>query len=155
MESSELELYRGLGAVRNYGIFVLVALFGLNGSALMAINWYETNDIQNELMSYSQTLPEHSTIKKEQTINLPDEILSFPGKTGEIGFYEKKLADHEYLAYANKDKDFVLMKSEESIKHELRIVAMVLSAVYLGEVAVLFGWWLFVRSKVRELFEVV
>lgn len=156
MESSELALYRGLGAVRNYGILVLIALFALNAVTLGVLNWFETNDLRNELFGYSEKLPDPSTVIKGQTINLPEDILSFPASQMErTGFYETHIVDKEYLVYANPDKKYVLMKSEESIKHEVQNFALALFALYLGELVILLGWWFFIRTKVREMFETV
>jgi len=156
MESSELALYRGLGAVRNYGIMVLVALLILNGVALGTLNWLETNDIRSELASLAEKLPSPSAAKTEQVIVLPADIISFRvSKVERVGFYETKIEDMEYLAYGSADKNYVLMKSEDSIKHEVLNFAFALFALYLGEVVILLGWWLFVRTKVRELFEIM
>lgn len=156
MESSELALYRGLGAVRNYGTLVLVALFALNAITLGALNWFETNELRSELATLSEKLPPPSAPKTEQTIALPDDILSFHvTKMERTGFYETKIAEKEYLAYANSDNNYVLMKSEESIKHEVQNFALALILLYVGEVVLLLGWWFFVRAKVRELFEIV
>lgn len=158
MESSELALYRGLGAVRNYGILVLVALLALNGVTLGVLNWFETNDIRNELVTLSEKLPVPVTgaQKTEQTISLPDDILSFHvTKMERTGFYETKISDKEYLAYANPNNNYILVKSEGLIKHEVQNFALALLALYLGEVVILLGWWLFVRTKVRELFEIL
>lgn len=161
MESSELALYRGLGAVRNYGIMVLIALGVLNGVALGALNWLETNDLRTELVTLSQTLPATSTAtstssKTERAVTLPEEILSFHVTNMErTGFYETRIVDKEYLAYANPDNKYILMKSEDAIRHEVLNFAMALLAVYAGEIVLLLGWWLFVRTKVRELFEVL
>jgi hypothetical protein len=155
MESSELALYRGLGAVRNYGILVLVALFALNAITLGALKWFETNELRNEIATLSEKLPAQATPKTEQTIALPDDILSFHvTKVERIGFYETKIAEKEYLAYANRSNNYVLMKSEESIKHEVQNFALALLLLYVGEVVLLLGWWFFIRTKVRELFEV-
>lgn len=156
MESSELALYRGLGAVRNYGILVLLALLALNGVALGALNWFETNDLRSELSTLSEKMPASGSTKAEQTITLPEDILSFHVANMErTGFYETTINEKEYLAYANPDNNYILVKSEESIKHEVQNFALALLALYVGEVVILLGWWLFVRTKVRELFEVV
>lgn len=156
MESSELALYRGLGAVRNYGIVVLVALLALNGITLGALNWLETNDLRSELATLSAKLPTPSAQKMEQTVNLPEDILSFHVTNMErTGFYETRIIDKEYLAYANPSNNYILMKSEDAIRHEVLNFAVALLALYTGEVVLLLGWWLFVRTKVRELFEVV
>lgn len=156
MESSELALYRGLGAVRNYGILVLVALFVLNALTLGAFNWFETNDLRNELATYSEKLPDPGISKAEQTITLPEDILSFHVKTMDhTGFYETRIMDNEYLAYANPNKNYILMKSESVVKHEIQNFALALLALYLGQVVILLGWWFFIRAKVRELFETV
>lgn len=154
MESSELALYRGLGAVRNYGVMVLIALFALNAGALGVFNWIEQNEIQNELVTYSQKLPDSGSIKGEGTLSIPEDIIALrlPAKE-HVGFYETRLSDKEYLAYANPDKQYTLMKAEDSMKNEVQKFALALLALYIGELVVLFGWWFFIRSKVRELFE--
>lgn len=156
MESSEVAMYRGLGEVRNYGIAVLLALLVLNGVTLWALNWVETNDLRNELTKYAETLPEPNTVQPGQTINLPEDILSFPTKTGDrVGFYEVSLKDQDYLAYADANKHYVLMKSETGIQKETRSFAVALAALYLGELVLLLGWWFFIRTKVREIFETI
>lgn len=155
MESSELALYRGLGAVRNYGVFVLVALFALNAGALGVLNWIETNDLRNELATLSQKLPSPDSTKVEQTLSLPEDIIAIRSSTTErTGFYETQLsAGKEYLAYANPEKQYTLFKAESSIQKEVQNFAVAILALYFGEIILLLGWWFFVRSKVRELFE--
>lgn len=156
MESSELALYGGLGEVRNYGILILVALFVLSGVALGGINWIETNELQNELATLSQNLPAPEVAAGEQTIHLPDDVIALHVTTAErTGFYETTILDKDFLAYASPDKNYVLMKSEASIEHEVRNFALALLALYVGQVILLLGWWFFIRSKVRQLFEVV
>lgn len=154
MESSELALYRGLGIVRNYGVVVLIILFALNAGVLGMLNWIETSELQNELVRYSNNLPNPDVTKGEQVLNLPEDIIALRLPTKDrVGFYETKLTDKEYLAYANPEKQYTLMKAEDSIRHEVQNFALALLALYAGEVVVLLGWWFFLRSKVRELFE--
>ncbi len=154
MESSEIAVYRGLGEVRNYGIAVLFALLALNGVTLWALHWIETNDLHNELLKYSESLPLPDATKPDQTVTLPEDILLFRTKTNaHVGFYETAIGGQQYLAYADPDKHTVLMKSEESIQNETKSFALALSALYLGELVLLLGWWFFIRSKVREVFE--
>lgn len=156
MESSELALYRGLGAVRNYGILVLVGLFVLSGIALATLNWIETNELQSELIMLSQNLPAPDSTKVEQTINLPDDVIALHVTTAErTGFYETTIVNKDFLAYAAPDKHYVLMKSEATIEREIKNFALALLALYIGNVVLLLGWWFFIRTKVRELFEVV
>lgn len=156
MESSELALYRALGAVRNYGIMVLVALFALNAAALGTLNWIETNQLRNELVSLSENLPSSGSTDPEQTLNLPEDVLSFRVPSMErTGFYETTIVGKEYLVYANPEKKYILMKSVASLKHEVGNFAIALLTLYIGEAVILIGWWLFVRAKVRELFEIL
>ncbi|MBI5798575.1 MAG: hypothetical protein HZB10_01420 [Candidatus Yonathbacteria bacterium] len=158
MESSELALYRGLGAVRNYGILVLLVLLVLNGVTLGALNWFETSDLRSELSALSEKIPAQTAgaTRTEQTLNLPEDILSFHVANMErTGFYETRINEEEYLAYANPENNYILMKSEASIQHEVQNFALTLIALYAGEVVILLGWWLFVRAKVRELFEII
>lgn len=156
MESNKLALYRGLGTVKKYGIFVLVALFFLNAAALGALKWFETNDLHNELALLSERLPNPADIKTEHTFSLPDDVLSFKPSKRErrTGFYETRILNKEFLVYANPNKDYILAKSNDSIRHEVQNFAFALLILYVGEVVLLFGWWYFVRAKVRELFEV-
>ncbi len=156
MESNEIAVYRGLGEVRNYGIAVLVALFILNSLTLWALNWIETNDLHDELQKYSESLPAPGTAKPDQTVNLPEDILLFRTETNaKIGFYQTSIGGEKYLAYADQDKHSVLMKSMSNIQGEVRSFALALVALYLGELVILLGWWFFIRSKVREIFEAV
>lgn len=156
MESSELALYRGLGAVRNYGIVVLIALFALNAVVLGALNWIETNDIKSELVILSESLPAPSTEKTEQMINLPENVIALRATTKEhTGFYETRILGKDYLAYASPKKEFIIMKSEKDSEREVQKFALALLALYVGEIIILLGWWFFLRSKVRELFETI
>lgn len=156
MESNEIAVYRGLGEVRNYGVAVLIALFVLNGVTLWSLNWIENNELHDELLKYSESLPAPDTVKPDQTVNLPEDILLFRTETNaKIGFYETALGGKKYLAYADQDKHSVLMKSLESIQNEVKSFALALGALYLGELVILLGWWFFIRTKVREIFEAV
>ena len=156
MESTHLALYRGLGEVRNYGILILVALFALGSATLGGLNWIETNELQNELATLAKALPDPVAAKAEQTIHLPDDVIAFHVTNFDrTGFYETKMGNKEFLAYAAPDKKYVLMKSEESIKHEIYNFALALLALYVGQVVLLLGWWFFIRAKVRQLFEIV
>lgn len=156
MESSEIAVYRGLGEVRNYGIAVLFALLALNGVTLWTLRWVEINDLHNELLKYSESLPVSDVNSPAQTVTLPEDILLFRTKTNaHVGFYETSIGNQEYLAYADKEKQSVLMKSEENIQKETISFALALSALYLGELVLLLGWWFFIRSKVREMFEAI
>ena len=160
MESSEVAMYRGLGEVRNYGIAILLALLILNGVVLGVMNWIENNGLRNELVTYMETIPTPNAATPGQTINLPEEILSFQMKTSNrTGFYETSIGEgrdrQDYLAYADPNKHYILMKSERSIRDEIRSFALALGALYVGELVLLLGWWFFIRSKVREIFETV
>lgn len=155
MESSKITSYRGFGAVQNYGILVLVALFALNAAALGAINWFEINNIRHELATLSEKLPDPNTSKSEQIVVLPEDIFSFYTATiDRTGFYETRVSGKDFLAYTNPSKNYILMKSEESIRHEVSNFALTLGALYVAEVVLLLGWWYFLRTKVRELFEI-
>jgi hypothetical protein len=160
MESSEIAMYRGLGEVRNYGVVVLIALLLLNGVVLGAVNWIETSDLRNDLVTYMQTIPAPDLTTPNQTIRLPEDILSFQMKSaGREGFYETSIGEgidrQDYLAYADKNKHYILMKSEKSIQKEIQSFALALVALYAGELVLLLGWWFFIRSKIREIFEAV
>jgi hypothetical protein len=156
MESSEIAVYRGLGEVRNYGIAVLVGLLILNGVTLFALNWIEDSDLHSELLRHSESLPLPDPNNLEQTVNLPEDILLFRTRTNaRIGFHKTSIGGEEYLAYADPDKHTVLMKSREGIRKESKSFALALGALYLGELVLLFGWWFFIRAKIREMFETI
>lgn len=156
MEQTELAMYRGLGEVRNYGIAVLFALLVLHGGTLAALNWIESNELRHELTTYMASIPAPDESGTVNTLKLPDDILSFPMKTADrSGFYETSLEGSSYLAYADPNKHYVLMKSQMVAKKEIQSFAIALSALYVGELVLLLGWWFFIRSKVREVFEAV
>ena len=156
MESSEIAIYRGLGEVRNYGIAVLLGLFVLNGATLGALNWIELSELRSELVKYAETLPAPDVNNPEQTINLPEEIIALRVQTNDrVGFYETSIGGQDYLAYADANKHYVLMKSEGNIKEETLSFAIALGALYFGEVILLLGWWFFVRAKIREIYETI
>lgn len=160
MESKEITMSRGLREVRNYGIAVLGALLVLNGVVLGALRWVEINDIRNELVTYMETIPSPDLTTPGQTIRLPEDILSFQVKSpGRVGFYETSLGEgkdrQDYLAYADPDKHYVLMKSERAIEREIKGFALTLVALYAGELILFIGWWFLVRSKMHEIFGTV
>lgn len=155
MESNEVAVSRGLGVVRNYGIMVLFALLALNGVTLWGLHWVETNDARNELIRYAGTLPSPDINQPKQTINLPEDIIALRTKTiDRVGFYETAIGGQDYLAYADTNKQYILMKSEAPIQRETQSFTIALGSLYLGELVLMLGWWLFVRSKVREIFEI-
>lgn len=155
MESIELELNRDMRMVRNYGLFVFVSLFILSAAAVGVVDVLEKNDIRNELAVLSEKLPPAGSQQVEQNINLPEDILSLHANSIERrGFYETRIVDRDYLAYANPAKNYILMKSEEEVQHETLNFALALLALYVGNIVILLGWWFFVRAKVREIFEV-
>lgn len=143
-----------MGDVRNYGIVVLVALFILNGIVLGALHLVESNDLRIELSGYAETLPSPDINTPEQTINLPEEIIALRVNTEtRVGFYETSIGGQDYLAYSDQNKHYILMKSEAGLQKETKSFAIALGSLYLGELVLLLGWWFFIRTKVREVFE--
>jgi len=143
-----------LVSVQKYGIMLIVALVVLYGFALFAVQWIEQNEIRNELARWSQTLPKQDQTQPEKALHLPEDIIALHvGKLERTGFYQTR-TDKNYLSYANPDNDYILQKSEESIEHEVANFAIMLSILFVGNIILLFGWWRFTQSKVRELFEV-
>jgi len=131
----------------------------LNVVVLGALHWVETNQLRNELVSHMETIPTPSSVTTNQTILLPEDILSFHIKsTDRTGFYETSLGigedKQDYLAYADPEKQYVLMKSEKSIQEETKGFAVALLALYLGEVILLLGWWYFIHTKIHEIFDI-
>lgn len=154
-ESKEVAMYREVGEVRKYGVAVLFALLALNAVTVWALHWVESNDARNELIKYSETLPTPDVNQSKQTISLPEDIIALRTKTiDRIGFYETSIGGQDYLAYADTNKQYILMKSESGIQKETRSFAVALGALYLGELIILLGWWFFVRTKIREIFEI-
>lgn len=159
MNIKESVISHGVHDVRKYGMIVLIALFLLNVVALGALHWVESNQLHNELASYMATIPAPDPATPGQTISLPEDILSFQLKTTDrIGFYETSLGTgndkQDYLAYADPDKKYVLMKSEASIQKETKGFAVALLALYVGEVILLLGWWFFLNTKIHEIFDI-
>lgn len=155
METKELEVNRELRAIRNYGILVLVAFFILNTTTLFALSWFETNDLRHELISLSDKLPSRGDKQVEQTFNLPEDIISLQSSAMEhTGFYETKIVGKDYIAYANPDKKYILMKSRDGIQGERNNFALALFALYIGEIVIMLGWWFFIRARVRTLFNI-
>lgn len=147
-------MYRGLGAVRNYGIVMLFALLILNGATLWALHFVEESDLRNELIGYMETVPIPDVNRTEQTIDLPENIIALRTKASErVGFYETSIVGKDFLVYADPNKHYTLMKSEEEIQKETLNFAIAIGVLYLGEVVLLLGWWFFLRAKVRNIFE--
>lgn len=154
MNHSKQTTYHGLKHIRRYGIILIVALAALHSVAFLAVQWIERNEIRQELAQWSQTLPKPDATKPEKELHLPEDILALHvDKLERTGFYETR-TDKRYLAYANPENDYILAKSEESIEHEVTNFAIMLGVLFAGEIVLLLGWWMFVRSKVRELFEI-
>ena len=155
MNHQKQTTYRGLETVQKYGTILVVALAVLHVFAFLAVEWIERNEIRQELARWSQTLPQPDGAQPEKELHLPEDILALHvDKLERTGFYETH-TDKRYLAYANPNNDYILAKSEESIEHEVNSFAIMLGALFLGELVLLLGWWRFTQSKVRELFEVV
>lgn len=154
MNHAKQTTYPGIKNVQRYGIMLVVALAVLHGIAFLAVQWIEQNEIRQELVQWSQTLPKPDTTQPGKELHLPEDILALHvDKLEQTGFYEKR-TDKQFLFYANPDNNYILAKSEESIEHEVANFAIMLGVLFTGELVLLLGWWMFVRSKVRELFEI-
>lgn len=159
MNKKESAISHGIKDVKKYGIAVLVALFLLNVIVLGALHWIESNQLRNELIRYMETIPAPGSAMEGRTINLPEDILSFQIKSSDrVGFYETSLGigkdKQDYLAYADPEKQYVLMKSEETIQEETKGFAAALLALYIGEIILLLGWWYFIHTKIHEIFDI-
>ena len=159
MNIKESAISHGIKEVRRYGIIVLGALFLLNVVTLGALHWIESDQLHRELVKYMETIPAPDSAITEQTILLPEDVLSFQLKSSDrTGFYETSLGigkdKQDYLAYADPEKKYVLMKSEAHIQEETRGFAITLLALYIGEIILLLGWWIFIRSKIHEIFDI-
>lgn len=154
MNHQKQTTYRGLEAVQKYGTILIVTIALLHVVAFFAIQWIERNEVRQELAQWSQTLPKPDATQPEKELHLPEDIIALHvDKLERTGFYEKR-TDKQFLFYANPDNDYILAKSMESIEHEINSFIIVLGGLFLGELVLLLGWWRFVRSKVRELFEI-
>lgn len=153
MSTNETVLSREMKNVQNYGFVVLVAILALHILVLGALRYFEMNELKSELLIASESLPVKTSDTK-QVINLPDDIIALHTDTlSRTGFYEIR-TDKDYIAYASPKNNYILTKSEDSIQHEFRNSTIILTVLYFGEVVLLVGWWFFVKSRVRELFEV-
>lgn len=140
-------------SVRNYGIAALITLLALHILILGSLRHIEMKELRNELSVASESLST-ATSSAKRVIRLPEDIIAIHTKTLErTGFYEIK-TDKDYLAYANPKNNYILTKAENSVQHEMINVAIALTALYLGEVIILVGWWFFIKEKVRALFEI-
>lgn len=153
MKTDGTILSREMKSVQNYGIAVLIALLALHILVLGALSYLEMNELKNDLLIASESLP-LKTSDTKQAINLPEDIIALHTDTLErTGFYEIK-TDKDYIAYANPKNNYILTKAESSVQKEIRDITISLTALYFGEVIILVGWWFFVKAKVRELFEI-
>lgn len=159
MDTKESVISHGVKDIRKYGMVVLVTLFLLNVVALGALHWIETNQLRNELVSYMETIAVPDPMTPGQTIRLPEDILSFQLKSSDrVGFYETSLGTgkdkQDYLAYADSEKKYVLMKSEAHIQKETKGFMIALLALYIGEIFLLLGWWYFLNTKIHDIFDI-
>lgn len=157
MNTKESVISHGVKDVRKYGIVVLVALFLLNVVVLGALHVVESNQLHNELARYMETLPAPDSNDMNQVVRLPEDVLSFKlSSSDRIGFYETHLGKgknrQDYLAYADSEKQYVLMKSEQSIQEDTKNFALALLVLYIAEVILLLGWWYFIHAKIHEIF---
>ena len=147
--------YPGLKGIRKYGLILICALGVLHLVAFYSIRWVEMNEIRNELVQWSQTLSPTTATQPVADVHLPQDIFALHVKTlDRTGFYETR-TDEGYLVYANPVNNYILAKSKESMNRELTNFAVTLGVLFAGELVLLFGWWMFAKAKVRELFEVV
>lgn len=155
MKTIEFAVNKELRAVRNYGVFVIVAFFVLNTTTLATLNWFEHNDLRHELITLSEKLPLRDDPQTEHSFTLPDDVISLQVSTIEhVGFYETQIVGKDYLAYAHPDKNYILMKSEDTIQSETKNFTLALLALFAGEVIIILGWWFFIRARVRQLFDI-
>lgn len=159
MNIKESVISHGVQDVKKYGLVVLATLFLLNVVALGSLHWIESNQLRTELVSYMETIPTPDSVTPGETIRLPDDILSFQLKSSDrIGFYETSLGTgsdkQDYLAYADTQKQYVLMKSEAHIQKETKGFAIALLSLYIGEIILLLGWWHFLSAKIHEIFDI-
>ncbi|MBI3634087.1 MAG: hypothetical protein HY228_00530 [Candidatus Yonathbacteria bacterium] len=153
MGTNETILNHEMKGIQNYGIIVLVVLFALHLLVLGTLSYLEMSELRNELFTASESLPPKTT-GASQSFNLPEDIIAIrTDKLERVGFYEIK-TDKDYIAYANPKNNYILTISENSAEREIRDITIALTALYFGEVIILVGWWFFVKSKVRELFEI-
>lgn len=147
--------YSGLASVQKYGTMLIVALAALHGAAFLAVRWIEKNEIRHDLAQWSQTLKKTDSTGPSKELHLPEDIIALHvTNLDQTGFYET-YTNKGYLFYANPENNYILAKSEESIEREINNFAIMLGGLFLGELVLLLGWWRFVQSRVRELFEVV
>lgn len=155
MEPNNIINNRGLESIRMYGFFILIALLVINVLALGAMSIIENNELRQELSNLSESLPTSDKSTDSQVIDLPEGIIALrTSSMTEVGFHNKNLKDTEYLTYANPKNGYILMKTTESSRHEIRNFGIILGFLYFGEVILLLGWWSFIRSKVQQIFEV-
>jgi len=144
-------------SVRTYGEILLLSLLILHGMAFIAFRWVERNEMKSELAAFADTLPQsgfgqHSA----DIIRYPDGIIV--ARRGDsdnrAGFSEEVVAGNEYFVYALPGSDIIVAKSEHDLDREVERVGTILAVLFAAEVMILFGWWSFMKEKIREMFSV-
>ena len=106
MQKIKETTYPGLKSVRVYGIILVLILGVLHLSAYFSIRWVETNEIRNELVQWSQTLPATNAAQPTADVHLPQDIFALHVKTlDRTGFYETKTDEDILLLLASKAKN--------------------------------------------------
>lgn len=153
MNHTELTLDEELRGVRRYGFVLIGTLLVLHIVVWGALSFLEVNDLRSELTKWSLTLHKPNSSGQEEKLYLPEGIIAFHvNSLDRTGFYTTK-TDRNYLAFANPENNYILIKSKQEVERETQNFAITLGALFAGEMILLLGWWRFVRMRVRELFE--
>lgn len=155
MEHKKKKTNLGFDSVREYGLILIGALAILHIIAFFSTQWIEKNEIRHELTQWSQTISKPTPQEPSKELFLPQDIVALHvTQLEKTGFYEIR-TDKGYLVYANPNNNYILAKSEEPMNREMSNFAVMLAALFIGELILFLGWWRFAQSSVRELFEVV
>lgn len=154
MEHTKKTTYHGLKSIQKYGIFLVCSLAILHSLAFFSMRWIEMNELRNELAEWSQTIPAFDPAVPRKALRLPEDIIALHvDKLERTGFYTTR-TQKGYLSYANPNNNYILAKSEDAIERELMNLGVMLGVLFAGELILLLGWWAFIKTTVRELFEI-
>lgn len=137
-----------LEVIKKYAFMLAGVLLLIHIFAFFAFIWTESSEARWELVDY------YTNTYRENPGFYYNGIVVFKNTNGEqkYGFSEQKINSEEYLIYRPEGTDLTFAKSEKEMAPELMRIAILLSILYIAEIALFFGWWMYAKSEFKELF---
>ncbi len=148
----------GVAVLMRHGVFLLMLLLVVNILGLLAYRFLEMNEQRFDLEQLAGRIPHDETVfnqlNESGISELPGGVLVLKedgNGDSDDRFKETVINQREYLAYRSDD-GYIVATPERSLNRETRLMGYVLLAVYVAQLVLFAGWWLFMRERVREQF---